>query len=207
MKHILKSPSPTFFKDWKQNFIKNEGREPTYDELRGVEYHRLKMHIIDEQYGLCCYCCKEIDHFNSHIEHFKPQSQYPDDALNYKNLLVSCDGYKGKHENCGHKKDNWYSDYYTVSPMDGNCESLFTYTVDGHIKANHDDTRARATIGNLELDSDLLQRARRSAIYMSGLFEDDFDNKRKQLIELFSTPEDGRLRGFCVAILYCLTNA
>ena len=207
MKHILKSPSPTFFEDWKQNFKKNEGREPIYGDLRGAEYHRLKMHMIDEQYSLCCYCCKKIDHFNSHIEHFKPKGQYPDEALDYKNLLASCEGYKDKRENCGHKKDNWYSDYYTVSPMDANCESLFTYTVDGHMKASHEDTRARETIDNLELDSNLLQRARRSAIHMSGLFDDDFDDKRQQLIELFSTPKDGRLEGFCVTILYCLTNA
>lgn len=209
MRHILKSPSPLFFEDWKHSFKNSEGKEPVYKDLRGQEYHKLKSHIIEEQYGLCCYCCKEIEDYNSHIEHFKPQHQDINNllVLDYNNLLVSCNGFKDKRENCGHKKDNWYNGYYTVSPLDENCESMFTYTVDGRIRANHSDTRAQDTIDYLELDLNILQRARRTAIFISGLFDDDFDEvKREELIKFFSTPQDGRLNGFCVAILYCLSS-
>jgi len=209
MRYIQKGFSPGFFEAWKHNFIITEGRDPIYRDLRGDDYHNFKNYLIDEQYGLCCYCCKEIQDYNSHIEHFRPQHQDINNqlVLDYNNLLISCNGYKDNNENCGHKKNDWYSEYYTISPLEENCESMFTYTIDGHIKANHNDTRAQETIDNLELDLDLLQRARKSAIYVSGLFDDDFDeDRRTELIELFSTPQDGRLEGFCVAILYCLSN-
>lgn len=207
MRHIKKGCSPEFFENWKQNFRNVEGKEPEYKDLRGKDKHDLKMHIIDEQYGLCCYCCKEIQDYNSHIEHFKPQSPYDSEVLNYFNLLVSCNGYKDKRENCGHKKDNWHSEYYTISPLDENCESFFTYTIDGHIRADHNDTRAIETIDKLELDIDLLQRARRTAIYVSGIFDDNFEEIKDELIDLYSKPQNGKLSGFCVAILYCLLNA
>ena len=208
MRYIQKKPSPVFFEDWKRNIKSTKGREPIYNDLIGKEKQDLKNHIIDEQYGLCCYCCKRIEAYNSHIEHFNPQHN---DAtklfvLDYSNLLVSCNGYKDKRENCGHKKDSWYSKYYTVSPLDENCESMFTYTVEGHIRANHNDTRAQDTIKYIELDIDLLQRARRSAIYNSGYFDEDFEEKREELIEFYNTPQDERLEGFCTAILYCLSN-
>lgn len=209
MRYIRKGTSPIFFEDWKRNFNSTYGREPVYKDLRGEDYHKLKALIIAEQYGLCCYCCKQIQDYNSHIEHFMPQHKDVSNShiLDYTNLLVSCNGIKDNYENCGHKKGEWHSEYYTISPLDENCESMFTYSVDGHINANHNDTRARETINYLELDLDLLQRARRSAIYVSGFFDDDFDeDKRAELIKMYSTPQDENLESFCVAILYCLLN-
>lgn len=206
MRHIKKGCSPEFFENWKQNFRKVEGREPKYQDLRGEDYHNLKIHIIDEQYGLCCYCCKEIQDYNSHIEHLKPQHQYQSETLNYSNLLVSCNGYKDNKENCGHRKDRWYDEYYTITPIDENCESFFTYTIDGQIRSNREDTRAQETINKLELNIDLLQRARRTAIYVSGLFDEDFEQIKAELIDFYSIPQDGKLKSFCIAILYCLLN-
>ncbi len=208
MRYIQKGDAPKFFEDWKQNFKNTYGKEPSYNDLKGEEYHKLKTHIIDEQFGLCCYCCKRVEAYNSHIEHFRPQSRYPEHDLLYSNMLVSCNGYKDKNENCGHKKNNWYSEYYTVSPVDNNCESYFVYTLDGHIKPNHQDSRAQETIKNLDLDSYLLKRARETAIYISGIFDEDIDknNKRKELITLYTTPKDCKLYSFCIAITYCLSS-
>lgn len=207
MRFIQKRNSPVEFETWKNDFVQSKGKNPTYNDLKGEDYHNEKMNLLNEQYSLCCYCGKSIKDYNSHIEHFRPRSTYPQLQLEHGNLLISCDGIKGSGENCGHKKDNWFSDYYTISPLSEECESFFSYTIDGQIKPKNNDTRANETINKLYLNSDLLQRARRSAIYVSGLFDPDFnDIKKMELIEFFKTPINGELQNFCTAILYCLAS-
>lgn len=209
MRYIQKKISPMFFEDFKASYRANKGVMPTYEDFRtSGRYHDLKTLLIEEQNYLCCYCMKQIEDYNSHIEHFIPRSKNPSLALDYYNILASCNGLKEQRENCGHKKDDWYNKYFTVSPLDNQCDSLFTYTIDGHIKSYNKDTRAQETINKLELDSSLLTRARKSAIYICGLFDEDFDElKKNELIDFFNTPQDGKLLSFCNAIIYCLKTA
>lgn len=204
MRYIVKKSAPQEFENWKSAFRSTHSREPKYEELRGEDYHNLKVAIINEQYGLCCYCCIEIEPFASHIEHLKPQKKFPDQQLNYDNMLVSCDGVKNRRQNCGHKKNEWYDEYFTISPLQEDCEDYFSYNANGEIKANHNDQRAQETIKQLGLDSDLLRRARRTAIFMSGLYSDNFEEIRNEKITYYSTPIDGKLKSFCNAIVYCL---
>ncbi len=205
MRKITKTIPPISFETFKQSFKDNNGREATFGDLLANEKRKLKEELIKEQYGLCCYCMKRIDWYNSHVEHFIPQSVEPDKDMDYYNMLASCNGYDDKGENCGHKKDNWYSEYLTVSPLMDICEQVFKFTPDGRILS--DDLRGQKTIEKLELDSELLKRARKKAIYMSGYFDDDLDeDQRRELIEEYKTPIDGELQPFCKAITYCLEN-
>lgn len=207
MRKITKKARLESLERFKADFLAREGRQPQYDDLRGEEYHKVKCDLIEEQFALCCYCGKRIHDYDAHIEHFVPQSADDTKTLAYDNMLASCNGYRDRQENCGHKKDNWY-DANTVSPMEEDCESHFTYSVDGKIDAPPDDERGRQTIRHLELDSTLLNRARRSAIYISGLFDEDFDaQKKEELLKAFRTPTDGELPPFCVAICYCIEHA
>lgn len=205
MRKIVKRSSPPEFEQFKTNYQTKNGREAKFDELPGSEKRILKMSLIDEQYGLCCYCMKKIDWYNSHVEHFVPQSADPTKDMAYDNLLASCEGYKNGRENCGHKKDSWYSAYLTVSPLDDLCEQIFEFTADGRIKSQ--DRRGIETIKHLDLDNDLLRRARKSAIFTCGIFDDDFDMESiADLITYYDTPENGELQPFCKAITYYLKN-
>ena len=205
MKKIIKTISPINFEKFKENFKIEKGRDALFDDLIASEKRTLKEELIKEQYGLCCYCMKKIEWYNSHIEHFVPRSVDSSKEMDYFNLIASCNGYNEEKENCGHKKSNWYDEYLTVSPLDDLCEDIFKYTVDGRILS--DDMRGKETIKKLELDNDLLKRARKSAIYMSGLFDDDFDDEiRNELIEEYNTPINGELSPFCKAITYCLEH-
>lgn len=205
MKKIIKNTSPVNFENFKTGFKMEHGRDATFDDLVASEKRNLKEELIKEQYGLCCYCMKKIEWYNSHVEHFVPRSVDSSIEMDYFNLLASCNGYEEDKENCGHKKSDWYNEYLTVSPLTDLCESIFKYMVDGRIES--DDMRGKETIKRLELDNDLLKRARKSAIYMSGLFDDDFDDEmRKELLEEYSTPVNGELSPFCKAITYCLEN-
>ena len=206
MRRILKKNSLEILDKFKEEFRKNHGREARYSDLRKEKkYHDIKVALIEEQCGICCYCMSKIEDYNSHIEHFIPQSIDSTKDLEYSNMMISCNGYKENHLNCGHKKDDYY-DTKLISPLEINCEENFKYSICGEIIADRTNIRGQKTIEVLELDSPLLNRARRSAIYISGLFDDDFEEKKEQLIDFYSNPKDGRLSPFCQAILYCINQ-
>lgn len=208
---INKKASPVFFDNWKINFLLIKGGVLEYSDLIGDEKQKIREELYEEQLGVCCYCCKRIafpytNSIESHIEHFRPKGEprYAALSLEYSNLHLSCSGYKSCRDSCGHKKDNWYDEILMISPLEEDVEKHFEYSVDGHIKATPKNDRADATITNLELDSFNLQRQRKTAIYVSGLIDEDFDEeKRKMIITEYSTTEDGALKSFCNAVLYC----
>ena len=84
----------------------------------------IRKSLVNEQFGLCAYCCCMItdDGSSSLSEHIRPQDLFPNDTLDYNNLIASCKN----SDTCGNKKDN---DYYAefVSPLDENCEDYFRY--------------------------------------------------------------------------------
>ena len=203
MRRILKEKQLKILDDFKEEFKEKHGKDARYDDLRGEKYHDIKVALIEEQYGICCYCMNKIEDYNSHIEHFIPQSVDYTKDLEYSNMMVSCNGYKDNRLNCGHKKDDYY-DAELISPLEPNCEENFKYSINGEITTDESNIRGKKTIEVLDLDSYLLNRARKSAIYISGLFDEDFDEKKESLIEFFSKPEEGKLCPFCQAILYCI---
>lgn len=127
MLNIKKINEPEFLIDYKAN----KGNA-SYKNMRGDMRKDLRHYIAyNEQCKskrcYCGYCEREIvvnsDGANgSHIEHIKPQSQYPDLDLEYKNLMVSCNA----KESCGIKKGSRYFDGF-VDPVDYNPTLKFTY--------------------------------------------------------------------------------
>lgn len=214
MKKIIKKSSPKSFDIWKADFLKQNGYVPDYSKLIGDEKQKIREKLYEEQYGLCCYCCKllKYPYTNSeefHIEHFRPKSNtnYSHLGLEYSNLHLSCSGYKSNRECCGHKKDDWFDEKLTVSPLEENVEELFEYTIDGHIKAAGGNIRAIETIKNLQLDSFNLQRQRKTAIYMAMFYdsiEEDYEEEKKSIIRDYKTAENGVLKSFCNAVIYCI---
>lgn len=205
MRKICKGEEPDEFKEWKRQYTIDKKVQPKYENLRGEPYHNLKETILKEQLGLCCYCCKSIATYNAHIEHFVPRSKDETLELDYQNLLVSCNGVKDSRENCGHRKDDWYHKYYLISPLWKDCESYFHYEVNGKLSPNPHNTRGKETIERLNLNSYLLQRGRKSAIFTSGIFEEEIDEKLlDKYIQAYETPRDNRLISFAPAILYVM---
>ena len=127
MRFIKKGELPTFFEEWKDKYRIDHSVEPTYRDLIGPTKQSLKQYLINEQKGLCCYCCKKLIRKYSHIEHIKPQSIFKDEDLDYNNMVVSCNGIKDKNENCGHKKA---LQNQSASRVDGNCSNENGYPRD-----------------------------------------------------------------------------
>lgn len=211
MKYIAKKNEPELFHRWKNK--KNPNWLPTWDNLDTDIKQSLHRSLIEEQGHICCYCGKRISEPDSHIEHLRPQSKYPDLSLDYRNLLASCQGISNQNGqknikkipcHCGHFKGNWFDENLMVSPLTKQCENRFRYLADGQITG--EDKAATKTIEKLNLDVDLLRASRSKAIdaiidNMDSLTSSDVD----KLIQGFKNlNQNGYYTEFSMAIIYVL---
>ena len=163
-----------------------------------------------EQGFLCCYCEMALKDDNSHIEHFKPQKEFPELALDYQNLLCSClrDIKKEEEEkhpiHCGHKKGDYFEQELLISPLNPDCESRFKFLDDGRIEAkDSQDTAAKNTIEKLGLDIENLRDKRKKAIdpflYLENV---DLSELKKFVVTYLKQDENGRFNEFWTTIKY-----
>ena len=203
MKYIVKQREPQAFTDWKAS--SNEDWQPTYDNLAGEPKRALKKTLMTEQGYICCYCERRLSDKDSHIEHFRPQSDPSVDPLDYANMLCSCQNQikKGEPRHCGNLKDNWFDQNLLVSPLDPECEGRFSFTGDGGIQpATEDDEAAETTIIKLGLGIPKLNDLRSKAIEPfldESLSHQDF---RDFVSGYLKKDASGNLGEFCTTIQY-----
>ena len=102
--------SPEWFESWKAQFRNINNREPVYkDDLPDDKRRRLRKTLVEEQGYICCYCMGRITLNSSHLEHFWPKEKFASQDMNYDNMLASCEGNTDGEDNCGHRKNNWYT--------------------------------------------------------------------------------------------------
>lgn len=166
MKYIKKSQEPESFTVWKN--LANEDWQPTWDDFRKPQKTDVHNSLLQEQGFICCYCGRRITKDISHIEHLKPRYPYTELALEYTNMLASCQRERERKEplHCGSKKDHWYNEDLMVSPINANCEEFFKYTDDGQILATDNSKKlaAETTIDKLGLNIDKLKDLRTKAL-------------------------------------------
>ena len=127
--------------------------------------------------AICAYC--EVQTGSSttvrEIDHFRPQSLYPQLIFRWDNLMYSC------HQ-CNHNKGNAFPEDIGgyISPSDPHCSAYFEYNFNEHkIMANRnidDDIirlRIKKTICDLKLNSELLRKDRKK-------IKDRMDDKRRK---------------------------
>ena len=134
MKYIKKGEEPKDFTDWKA--LESDDWKPNWDNNFGApQKPAVHESLLQEQGFICCYCGMRIARESSHIEHLKPRTTYPQEALKYTNLLSSCQRERKPKEpqHCGVKKDDWYDDNLMVSPLDPGCADFFRYSGSGEI--------------------------------------------------------------------------
>jgi uncharacterized protein (TIGR02646 family) len=168
MIRVCKAREPEWFSDWIKQKDQGHSWKMREDQdhpplpKNAVKNSRVLEALIDEQGGLCCYCGKGIDTKGSHIEHFRPQSKYPDLATEYENIHASCES--RSKSNCGHAKDNSFDESKCISPLDVD-EGRFLYTLEGEIRPKDEgDARATYMIGLLKLDSPALREMRKELL-------------------------------------------
>jgi len=165
MKYIVKQEEPAAFGEWKA--LRNDDWTPTYNQLSGDIKGIVKMALMAEQGYICCYCERRLTDNDSHIEHFRPQHDESADALDFSNMLCSCQNQlkKGEPRHCGNLKDKWFDEQLLLSPLDPECEGRFVFTGDGYISSSQPtDKAATETVVRLGLDIPKLRSLRKSAI-------------------------------------------
>lgn len=203
MKLIEKQQEPQAYADWKA--LANDDWQPFYGDLSGETKKAVKDAIMGEQGYLCCYCERRLTDNDSHIEHFKPQSDPSIDPLDYTNMLCSCQNQlnKGEPRHCGNLKDNWFNEALLISPLDHGCENRFSFTGDGNIKPEPTTDRAAIeTISRLGLDIPKLNALRAGAI--EPFLEDTLneDDMRQFVTGFLQMDENGFYGEFWTTIRY-----
>ncbi|MFB2880434.1 retron system putative HNH endonuclease [Floridanema aerugineum] len=214
MKYIRKGKEPEEFTNWKN--LENDDWKPNWDDnFQAPEKPIVHEALLKEQGYLCCYCGMGINRKNSHIEHLKPRTNYPDLALDYTNLIASCQGESEQPPpqpvHCGHKKRYWYDENLMVSPLDINCENCFRYSGFGDILATNESSKkaaAETSIEKLGLNIPKLTRMRREAIdgilqAVQGLTNEEIKEFAEALEKLDT---NGQRTPFCFAITYIINK-
>ncbi|MFZ3017305.1 MAG: retron system putative HNH endonuclease [Gallionella sp.] len=200
MRHFKKKESPEDFENWKAK--KNSEWEPSWGNFQQPEKNIVLKSLLGEQGYLCCYCGQEVDEAHSHIEHLIPRGKDDSLALEYGNLLCSCqpDGFIPKQPvHCGHKKEDWYEPELFVSPLMNGCEERFSYTALGEIyPTDASDIAAKKTIEVLDLDVGFLNETRKKLI---EAFLDLSKEDLEKIISSYSIPrENNRLYPYCFVV-------
>jgi uncharacterized protein (TIGR02646 family) len=177
VRHIYKSAEPAELLAWKVG--KNwQGNPPPWLTLSSGASGAIRTTTSSDQRELCCYCTGTIGTGAFHIEHFRPQTSYPQLRFAWLNLLASCESYKKEsfegepvetQLHCGHRKGDWFEEGITTDPQFANVEMKFRYPLSGKITPNKslnavDYAAVQTTIDNLNLNAPSLQLRRRASL-------------------------------------------
>ncbi len=179
MIYVKKTDEPEWFTEFKSRNPKADYDSESFAPFR----KRLLEHLVEEQHGLCAYCCCRITKEKAHNEHIEPR--HPSDgvsrrSLDYQNIVASCN----RKRTCGSKKGNNYDKNKFVSPVQPECEGIFSYFPNGEIDGD------RYTIELLGLDEYELNKAR-EAVYKQIM---NLDCETIELI--YCSNEDDLLNNF-----------
>lgn len=203
MKYIKKGIEPASLTEFRAAGGKH------FDDYRGkVELSRK---LMEEQGFICCYCMQRIKPETVHIEHWKPQSLFPEFQLNYKNLLAVCDGNEGqpKHlQHCDRRKGNTG---ITVNPMEPQCESFVKFGTNGEVYSD-DETVSRELTGVLNLNNQALVINRKNVLdfVIRKLMAENREGAwskavlRKEIRKWEDTGTDGKYEPFCRIVIFHL---
>ncbi|TAE76242.1 MAG: TIGR02646 family protein [Bacteroidetes bacterium] len=122
----------------------------SFESLSGEAKKAVQEALLDEQGYICAYCMqristernKKLNKPRIEIEHYLPQQTYPNEVLNYQNMLGVCNGNINNTLHCD-KTMNGKSDGTIIlkklNPLDKNCEKLIAYQKDGKIISKNND--------------------------------------------------------------------
>ena len=127
--------------EWQPSYpFPNDIRQSVVDALR------------EAQRGLCVYCGRRLHPGRpgrSHIEHFRPQSRYPDLSVDLANLFLSCgpEAQAGKpSETCGNAKGDRFDETGCIEPQYPACTHRFRFLLTGEVAPRTGDDAAAGTM-------------------------------------------------------------
>lgn len=195
MRAIIKKQEPQEFTDWKDSGTENW--QPSFKELFGDVKKAVYAALLKEQGHICCYCERELEGNDFHLEHLNPQAEKAGDALDFTNFLCSClnTTEKGAPLHCGKSKAN---SIISAHPLQANCQSQFRFKGDGKIEGI--DEMSEETVKLLQLNIPKLNSLRKGALD-AFLDEDLTDEEIKEfVIKYIDFGGDGTFNPFISAV-------
>lgn len=129
MRKITKGDEPAVLTQWKRT--NPRGR---YTDLSHEERNSIRQACIEEQYGLCAYCCNTITITNAHNEHVEAQRIAPNRTVDYSNIVASCN----RTQQCG---DSHAHQALPLTSLMDECETEVKFYLSGRVEG----LSARAT--------------------------------------------------------------
>ncbi len=188
-----------------------------FESVKGMwSYEHLFLpSLIREQGYVCCYCGCSIEKDCVTMEHVQPKgdARYRHLVGEYENLLVSCRGGRDIPQDPATRTPLYARSYYLqhcdaskgdneipIKPYDKDCESRFTYEIDGTISCDPADTDAQTTISVLQLECPYLEQSRKDEIEKAIYDEDgnmlSTDELEKQFDRMMSKDRHGHYHTF-----------
>lgn len=150
MRHIQKKGIPPNLDTWK-----TENPSLTYKDMPETERRAIRQHGLIEQGYLCAYCTCPVTVDSGVNAHLVAQSVRPHAALDWHNIVVSCD------TNCQCDKKQG-ARTLRLTPLMPECEKELSFTLSGKISSSTE--RAQDAITMLALNVRSLSNKRRNAI-------------------------------------------
>lgn len=161
MYRIIKSSAPPELQKAKKLIpekMLHDSRHNIWNELEAEVNTKIKTGLLTEQKFVCCYCTSEISHKTTKVEHWLPQSEYPEKRLDWENLFAACYGGEkdGNELHCDSAKGK---EIITLDPRKNEHILKITYTPSGKI-GSKDPLLDNDLTQTLCLNATRLQRAR-----------------------------------------------
>lgn len=209
MRPIVRSVEPDSFTMWKAQ--SSDDWQPTWENLQQPEKPALLNALLRDQGFVCCYCEQRVEasHKSSHIEHLQPRHLAPELAVEFTNLLASCQGEMPKAPaHCGHLKSD---EPVEVHPLMPDCREYFVFDSAGGVRPVEDPAKGEAaqrTIETLGLGLPKLEAMRRAAIEgaLEVLETGDDEELRALLAVLDARDANGRFTPFASAAVQVLAR-
>jgi uncharacterized protein (TIGR02646 family) len=161
VRNIIKGSEPSELLAWSR-----KNPHGHYKDLTYIERQAINQATLNEQFGLCAYCCKKIDTKSSHNEHVEARHLASSRQLDFHNIVASCNT-SGR---CGKAHD---SKPLPLTPLMTECESELKFYLSGKVEGLT--KRSADSIAVLGLDNRAIREERKQMID-NLLFPDTTDD-------------------------------
>nr|WP_244653283.1 retron system putative HNH endonuclease [Pseudomonas fluorescens] len=98
-----------------------------YPDLTHEPTQSVRQACVEEQHGLCAYCCHEITADNARNEHVQAQKIAPNRTVDFSNIVASCDRSKQCDRAHGHQ-------LLPLTPLMDECETELKFYASGRVE-------------------------------------------------------------------------
>lgn len=201
MRLIAKGQEPIELTVWKKANPNKYYQDLDCSEQGKDARQAIRRTAIKEQFGLCAYCCKQIDMKNSNNEHLVSQRAAPNRTLDFANIVASCDTPKRCNQARGSKD-------LLLTPLMPECETELKFRLSGKVEGKT--KRVAEAIEVLALDTKAIREERKQMVdqwlFTEGAPPDELrllgDELLSDLIAALKKPdESGQLPPFSPVLI------